>query len=361
MDASSVRTIRTPLTDLLGCRYPIIQSPMTQISDVGLAVAASEAGAFGVFVSSIAPVGRVKEYLDRIGQRTSQPYGVYLSGFQPNLSEVLDAVCASRSRAAIYGRGFDRPSIARLKQAGLMCMATVGAVKHAAKAVDLGADVIVAQGGEGGGHTGPLATSVLLPQVLDAVRVPVVASGGFFDGRGLAAALTYGASGVAMGTRFLMTSDAPLSEKARQLYQATTDISGVVVSSAIDGLPQRVIANRLVKDLEGKSGLRRMIDAAAALLRWKAEQGVSNRRFAETAVRILRGDPGSAVTTVQAAMLPELLRRGLLEGDVEGGLFPSGQAVCAIAKTPSCADLIKQIVAEARIGLDRAATLAQAC
>src|SRR5262249_40018218 len=148
-------------------------------------------------------------------------------------------------RAVSFGRGPDARMIERFKQAGILCMPTVGAVKHARKMEQLGVDIITVQGGEGGGHTGSVASTVLLPQVLGAVRVPVVAAGGFADGRGLAAAIAFGAAGIAMGTRFLMTRESapPDAIKARYVAAGTDDI---LVSSKVDGLPQRMIRNRLL-------------------------------------------------------------------------------------------------------------------
>jgi NAD(P)H-dependent flavin oxidoreductase YrpB (nitropropane dioxygenase family) len=126
--------------------------------------------------------------------------------FQPNAQQLLDLAVKHRIRAVSYGRGPDKKVIGRLRDAGIVCMPTVGALKHAQKAIEMGANVITIQGGEGGGHTGSVPTTVLLPQVVDAVKVPVVAAGGFYDGRGLVAALAFGAQGIAMGTRFLMTA-----------------------------------------------------------------------------------------------------------------------------------------------------------
>ena len=163
-----------------------------------------------------------------------------------------------RVRAVSYGRGPDAKTIKRFKDAGVLCMPTVGALKHAQKAVQLGADIITAQGAEGGGHTGSTPTTLLLPQVLDAVKVPVVAAGGFYNGRGLAGALAYGAAGLAMGTRFLMTSDSPVPRETLQRYVAIREAGEIRASTAVDGIPQRMIDNPLLLKLEGGGPVRQL-------------------------------------------------------------------------------------------------------
>jgi NAD(P)H-dependent flavin oxidoreductase YrpB (nitropropane dioxygenase family) len=145
--------------------------------------------------------------------------------------------------------------IARLQQAGIRCVPTVGAVKHALKMAELGVDMLVVQGGEGGGHTGSVAGTVLLPQVLDAVQLPVVAAGGFADGRGLVAALAYGAHGIAMGTRFLLTTESPVPLRTKQCYLAAST-EDILVTDRLDGVPQRMIRNRYAARLEHAGRLR---------------------------------------------------------------------------------------------------------
>src|SRR5690606_24015361 len=153
--------------------------------------------------------------------------------------------------------------IARLKEAGVVVIPSVGARRHAEKVAAWGADAVLVQGGEGGGHTGPLATTLLLPQVVDAVDIPVIAAGGFFDGRGLAAALAYGAAGVAMGTRFLLTSDSTVPDAVKQVY---LDARETVVTRQVDGMPHRVLRSDLVDALERSGrvgGLLRALRNAA--------------------------------------------------------------------------------------------------
>ena len=161
-------------------------------------------------------------------------------------------------RVASFALAPSRELIARLKEAGVVVMPSIRARRHAEKVAAWGADAVPVQGGEGGGHTGEVATSVLLPQVVDAVDIPVIAAGGFRDGRGLIAALAFGASGVAMGTRFLLTSDSTVPDAVKERYLAAS-VKDIVVTTKVDGFPHRMLRTDLVNSLEqsGRSaGLR---------------------------------------------------------------------------------------------------------
>jgi NAD(P)H-dependent flavin oxidoreductase YrpB (nitropropane dioxygenase family) len=212
------------------------------------------------------------------------------------------------------------------------------------------------QGGEGGGHTGAVPTTILLPQVLDAVKVPVVAAGGFSDGRGLVAALAWGAAGLAMGTRFLLTTDSPVPMASLKRYLETRDPSLIKVSTAIDGLPQRFIENEELKRLEGMSLPARLAMSAKYARHWGREAGLGPLGMARLGLKVMAGDEGGFRTTVMAANLPTLVQRGVVAGDPVNGLLPSGQVAALIDRLESCEDLIARIMREAG---DRLAALAQ--
>ena len=200
--------LSTPLTEILGCRMPVIQTAMGWIATPQLVAASSNAGAFGFLAAAVMKPIECVDAIAELKGLTPHNFGVNFHSFQPKAREVVEIILANsdRVRAVSFGRGPDAEMIGKFREAGIICMPTVGLQKHAEKMVALGCQAITIQGGEGGGHTGSVATTILLPQVLDAVSVPVIAAGGFADGRGLAAALAYGAAGIAMGTRFLMTS-----------------------------------------------------------------------------------------------------------------------------------------------------------
>jgi NAD(P)H-dependent flavin oxidoreductase YrpB (nitropropane dioxygenase family) len=263
-------------------------------------------------------------------------------------------------RAVSYGRGPDAKTIRRFKDAGVLCMPTVGAPKHALKAVELGADIVTVQGAEGGGHTGAVPTTLLLPRVLDAVNVPVVAAGGFFDGRGLAAALAYGAAGIAMGTRFLMSAESPVPAATLERYVAVNDPARIRVSEALDGLPQRMIDNPYLLRLEGYGPLRRTLFALRAANAWRRDSGLRAGQMLGIALKALREHGYTASQTLMAANAPFLIQRAIVEGRPDEGVLPSGQAAAMIGEIESCEALIARIVAEAVERLDGLAALRDA-
>ena len=239
----------TPLCDLLGCRYPIVQTGMGWVTGSNLVAATTHAGGFGFLAGATIASDRIEAEIVRVRELTGdRPFGVNFHMFQPNAAQVLDLVVRHRIRAVSYGRGPDRKVIGRLREAGIICMPTVGALKHAQKAIELGADVITIQGSEGGGHVGSVATTVLLPQVVDAVKVPVIASGGIADGRGIAAAFALGASGVQIGTAYLRCPESKVIAPARAALAQATDES-TVITNVMTGRPARGVANRVMKEV----------------------------------------------------------------------------------------------------------------
>jgi NAD(P)H-dependent flavin oxidoreductase YrpB (nitropropane dioxygenase family) len=236
--------------------------------------------------------------------------------------------------------------ITRLKAAGVVVIPSIGAAKHARKVADWGADAVIVQGGEGGGHTGGVATTLLLPSVLDAVDLPVVAAGGFFDGRGLAAALAYGAAGVAMGTRFLLTRESTVPDAVKALY-LQHDLNGTVVTTRVDGMPHRVLRTDLVEHLEGSSRAVGLYHAVRNAGRFRR---LTQLRWSEMVREGLATKHGKEQTwsqLVMAANTPMLLRAGLVEGDTQAGVLASGQVVGMIDDLPSCRELIERVVADA--------------
>jgi NAD(P)H-dependent flavin oxidoreductase YrpB (nitropropane dioxygenase family) len=262
---------------------------------------------------------------------------------QPGADRIVDAVIRHRVRAAGYSRSPNPRFIQRLKEHGVLCVATVGLPRHAEKAVGLGADVVIAQGSEGGGHTGPLSTGQLVPLVARTVDVPVAAAGGFADGSDLVAALALGAAGIAMGTRFLLTQESPVPEAVKQRYLSCGP-DATVVTTRVDGLPQRVIVNERVRELVGAGVARRLVDALGSVGALRAARHTSVRELAGSALSLVRSRGAAAVQVANAAMLS---RRGLVDGDIVGGILPAGQVVCRIDDLPTCRELVDRIVAEA--------------
>lgn len=348
--------LHTPLCDLLGCEVPVVQTAMGWVAGPSLVAATCNAGGFGFLAGVTIPADRVEADILRVKELTGdKPFGLNFHMFQANAQQLLDLAIKHKVRAVSYGRGPDAKVIGRLRDAGIICMPTVGALRHAQKAIKLGANVITVQGGEGGGHTGRVPTTVLLPQVVDAVQVPVVAAGGFYDGRGLLAALAYGAQGVAMGTRFLLTRDSGVPEATLARYIATTDAAKIAVSYLVDGMPHRLIPNEYLIMLQKASPLKRLRIALKLARQWKAQTGMTNMQALTVLWQGLRDDAGSLAQTVMAANAPMLLQRSMVEGRPAEGVMAAGQVAALIGQLDSCQDVIAGIVVQAT---DRLRTLA---
>jgi NAD(P)H-dependent flavin oxidoreductase YrpB (nitropropane dioxygenase family) len=347
--------MHTPLCDKLGCRFPVVQTAMGWVADANLVAAACNAGGFGFLAAATIPSARLESEIQKVILQTDQPFGLNFHMFQPNAAEVVELAIRYKVRAVSYGRGPDRATIERFKAAGIVCMPTVGGVKHAIKAVELGADVVTIQGAEGGGHTGGVPTTILLPQVLDAVDVPV-AAGGYCDGRGLASALAAGAVGIAMGTRFLMTDESPVPRTTLGRYLAVNDAASIRVSRAIDGLPQRVIENSLLLELERKNRIKGVWHAIESSVRWKVRGSLTWREWISVASEALRATKRGEISineALRAANALQLIQKAMVDGVPEAGILPSGQVASRIDSLPSCADLVNEIIEEACECLNR--------
>jgi NAD(P)H-dependent flavin oxidoreductase YrpB (nitropropane dioxygenase family) len=338
--------LHTPLCDLLGMEHPIVQTGMGWVATPELVAAASEAGAFGFLAAATIPPNEVDAAIVRVQELTDRPFGVNFLMDAPGADVITNTIIARRVRAAGYNRAPDAKLIGRLKEAGVACVPTCGAERHAVKAQQLGADAIVVQGGEGGGHTGSVPTSILVSQASDAVDVPVVAAGGFRDGRGLVAALAYGASGIAMGTRFLLTAESPVPKLTADRY-LEADVFEIVVSEEIDGLPQRMIRNELLHELETKGAIGKLVFAARNGLAFRKASGASIPALLRSALALRAHERLSRSQVLMAANAPMLARRAMTEGDPVHGYLPSGTVAGVIGDRPTCEELVRRIIEEA--------------
>jgi len=277
---------------------------------------------------------------------TDRPFGVNFLMDAPGADVITEAIIRSGVKAAGYNRAPSAELIGRLKAAGVLCVPTCGAPRHAAKAEQLGADIIVVQGGEGGGHTGPIPTTLLVPACVDAVDVPVVAAGGFKDGRGLVAALAWGAAGIAMGSRFVLTKESPVPDAtARRFLEAK--VGDVLVTSQIDGLPQRVVRNELVDRLERANPVTLMLMALRNGLAFRKSSGASIADLIRSALAMRRNERLTRSQTMMAANAPMLAKLAMTDGDPVHGYLPGGTVMGVIDDRPSCAEVIERIMEEA--------------
>lgn len=353
--------LHTIMVERLGCRWPVIQTAMGWVAEPSLVIASSNAGAFGFLGAAVMTPEEARAKLLQVRRGTDRPFGVNFHSFQPGAERIVDLIIENRDqvRAVSFGRGPDAKMIGRFRDAGILCVPTVGAVKHAQKMVQLGVDMVNVQGGEGGGHTGSVPTTVLLPQVLDAVRVPVIASGGFADGRGLVAALAYGAVGIAMGTRFLLTKESPVPDSAKAEYlKASTD--GIVVTTRLDGIPQRMVRTRAMDRIEKSGPLAMWLRALESGRAMKAQTGASWLDMLKSARGMTAHGAMSLKQAIMAANMPMLIQKAVVHGDVENGVMATGVVAGRISDIPSCRELVDRIVAEAHERLAALAALGTA-
>ena len=351
--------IRTALTELLGVRHPIVASAMGYVSGPTLVTAVSKAGGLGILASATMSLTELRAAIKETAAGANGPFGVNIRADAPDAAERVAAVIGAGVPVASFALAPRPELIAALKDAGVVTIASVGARRHAEKAAAWGIDAVIATGGEGGGHTGAVPTSLLIPQVADAVDIPVIAAGGFFDGRGLVAALGYGAAGVAMGTRFLLTSDSPVADAVKRVYLAA-GLDGTVVTRRVDGAPHRVLRTPLVDRLERGGRVGTLLRSARNALRFRELSGLSSVELLRSGRALRRGGKLSWGQVLMAANTPVLLRAAMVDGRPDLGLMSSGQVAGLIEDLPSCAELIDRVMAEAEARLTELAELTAA-
>ena len=343
--------IATRLTELVGIRYPVVQAAMGYVSGPRLAAATSNAGGLGLIASATMSLAELEGAIAETAGRTSAPFGVNLRADAPDANERVRLITSGNVPVASFAQAPKPELIATLKEAGVVTIASVGARRHAEKAAGWGIDAVIATGGEGGGHVGAVPTSLLIPQIAAAVDIPVIAAGGFFDGRGLVAALAWGAAGVAMGTRFLLTSDSPVADAVKQVYLAA-GLDGTVVTRRVDGVPHRVLRTTMVDQLERREGrLGGLVRSARNAAAFRGVSGMGWREMLSQG-RAMHGELSMA-QVLMAANTPVLLRAAMVEGRTDLGLMSSGQVAGLIEDLPSCAELIEAIMSEAGATLER--------
>ena len=336
----------TALTRLVGVRYPIVQTGMGWVAGSRLVAATAEAGGLGILASATMTYDELAAAIGRVKQYTVNPFGVNLRADAADADRRVDLLISEDVKVASFALAPRREQIAKLHDAGIVVIPSVGAARHAEKVAGWGADAVMVQGGEGGGHTGGVATTVLLPSVLDAVDIPVVAAGGFYDGRGLAAALAYGAAGVGMGTRFLLTKDSTVPDAVKQLYLGQ-NLGTTVVTTRVDGMPHRVLRTDLVDQLESAGALRGLAHAARSALGFRRLTGLSLPDMVREGLAMKRGNDLTWSQVLMAANTPMLLRSGLVEGHTDAAVLASGQVVGMLDDLPTVAELVTDIVHDA--------------
>lgn len=349
---SSRNALHTRVCDLFGVKYPIVQTGMGYVSDAKLTAATAAAGGLGIIAGGMLSYDELEQAIHYVKDRTDASFGVNLRANQEDIAKRLDLLIRSEVKVASFALAPKRDLIAKLKDAGLVVVPSIGARRHAEKVAEWGVDAVVVQGGEGGGHTGAVPTSLLLPQVVDAVDIPVIAAGGYFDGRGLVSALAYGADGIAMGTRFMLTSDSPVAQAVKDVYLSKS-VNDTVVTLEIDGVPQRVLRAGTIDQLESTRGPQRMLRALRNAVAFQRLSGTPWKDMIREGLEMKKSHELGWRQVVMAANAPMLYRSALVDGNADIGVMATGQVVGLIDDVPSCAELIGRIVREAESVLRR--------
>jgi NAD(P)H-dependent flavin oxidoreductase YrpB (nitropropane dioxygenase family) len=338
--------LHTRACDLFGVRYPIVQTGMGYVATPELTAATSNAGALGILASGPLSVAETDAAIARTKELTDKVFGVNMRGDAPDLPERARLLLKHDVRVASFALAPNERVIRDLKDAGLVVVPSIGARRHAEKVAAWGVDAVIVQGGEGGGHTGGVPTSILLPQVVDAVDIPVIGAGGMNSGRGLVAALAYGAAGIAMGTRFLLTRDSRVPDNVKQEYLKRT-VNDTVVTAALDGVPQRVLRTELAERLIDAGPVSRIVRSLRHARAFHAMSGIPWRDMIREGLSMKRTQDLGWSQVLMAANTPMMLHASMIDGRTDLGTLASGQVVGLIDDLPSCAELVGRIMAEA--------------
>lgn len=298
------------ICELLGIKYPLIQGGMAWIADAELASAVSNAGALGVVAAGYAPGEWVREEIRKTKKLTKKPFGLNIMLLNPNADEIARIAVEERVKVVITGAGNPGKYIKMWKENNILVFPVIPSVALAIRMERAGADAVIAEGGEAGGHVGELTTMSLIPQVVDAVNIPVLAAGGIADGRGLAAAWMLGASGFQIGTRFLVAYECNVHKNYKQKILNAKDTSTIVTGRPA-GHPVRIIKNRLARDFQ-------QLDKKNASLEEYEELGKNS------------------------------LCRAAREGDMDYGSIMAGQSAGLVKKEQTCREIIEEVFLEAK-------------
>jgi enoyl-[acyl-carrier protein] reductase II len=302
--------MKTHLCELLGIRYPIIQGGMAWVADAALAAAVSEGGGLGIIAAANAPADYVRAEINKLRAKTDKPFGVNIMMISPVVDEIVELVIAEKVPVVTTGAGLPNKYVPSLKAAGITVLPVVSSCGMAKMVERAGADAVIAEGGEAGGHIGDLNTMALVPQICDAVKLPVVAAGGIADGRGLAAVMMLGAVGVQMGTRFLTAEECSIHPRYKEKIIAAKDIDTITTGKRL-GHPVRALKTPFT------------------------------RAFLKN-----EGDPGMTPEELEA-FGSGALRKAVQEGDEKGGCFMAGQSCGLVKRIQPAEEIMRETVTQA--------------
>lgn len=315
MERGNIVIIHTVLCDLLKIKYPILQGGMAWVSTAELAAAVSEAGGLGIIGSGQAPAQWVRDQVKKAKQLTSKPFGVNVMLLSPFVDEVMEVIREEQVAVVTTGAGNPGKYVPSLQEKGIRVIPVVASVALAKRLARTGVDALIAEGMESGGHVGELTTMALVPQIVDAVAIPVIAAGGIYDGRGFTAALALGAVGVQMGTRFMCAMECTIHEKVKEMVIKSRD-RDTVVTGRSTGHPVRVLHNKLSK------------------------------KFIEMEEKCL---PPDEILKIGVGSL----KAAMVDGDIEMGSVMAGQISAMVCKVQPAGEIIGEIMAGAHEVMSR--------
>ena len=334
---------------MFGIQHPIILAGANYVSVPGLVAAVSNAGGLGIMASG--RFADFKEDIRAVRSQTCKPFGVNIVLGAPGYEKRAEIALEERVPMIAHARGNPKWLMEATRGSGTVVMPVVGTLRHAVRAEEDGASAVMVQGLEGGGHTSHVASMVLLPLIASSVKIPVVAAGGFCDGKGLIAALALGAEGMAMGTRFALTQESGLSSDLRPRYLRSSE-ADTIVTARITGTRLRVIQNKLTDFLEGEGRKLSARERISSVLETRKMLGVSWWRFLLGGLRMTRAHEASLSDLGSLATGGLRIRRALADGDEESGAMPCGQVCGRINDIPTAQELVERIVAEASTVLE---------
>lgn len=297
------------ICEILNIKYPIIQGGMAWVADSNLAAAVSNAGGFGIIGTGSANADIVKKEIDNCRRLTDKPFGVNVMLMSPNADEVIDLIIEEKPAGITTGAGNPAKYMDRLKEAGIKVIPVVPTVALAQRMEKLGADAVIAEGTEAGGHIGELTTMVLVPQVAEALNIPVIAAGGVADGRGIAASFALGAEGVQIGTRFICSEECNIHQNYKDAVLKAKDRDAVVTGRPT-GHPVRTLKNKLAK-------------------------------------KFLKMEKEGASPEELEKLGAGALRLAVVEGDKDGGSFMAGQSAAMVREIKPCKEIVEEISKQA--------------
>ncbi len=297
------------ICEILNIKYPIIQGGMAWVADSNLAAAVSNAGGFGIIGTGSATADIVKKEIDNCRRLTDKPFGVNVMLMSPNADEVIDLIIEEKPAGITTGAGNPAKYMDRLKEAGIKVIPVVPTVALAQRMEKLGADAVIAEGTEAGGHIGELTTMVLVPQVAEALNIPVIAAGGVADGRGMAASFALGAEGVQIGTRFICSEECNIHQNYKDAVLKAKDRDAVVTGRPT-GHPVRTLKNKLAK-------------------------------------KYLKMEKEGASPEELEKLGAGALRLAVVEGDKDGGSFMAGQSAAMVREIKPCKEIVEEISKQA--------------